>query len=451
MRRKALVLAAALAALAAAASASSRAPAVAVPQAARTSSKGGALLAVVPGARGPVLGRADKRALWIGRRSPRLRIFNQLTAWAYADDHERLALATEAESGSADPIPTIQFVHSFSLQRFGQTKLADGHVAALAWGGDSVNAVLQRWCCPASTEIVTIDPQTQKVRSRQRLPYMLLQSARAGGTLVLLLAPPADIGAATLAVVDPSGTVRTITLAPIVAGATPPAEEASGNFAQLRQNIPGLAVDPDGSRAFVVPALGAVAAVSLADLAVSYHELAQPVSLFGRVHEWLEPRAEAKGLNGPIRDARWLGSGVLAVSGGDEAIFVGANGDPRMTWTPAGLRLIDTNTWGTKLVERGADTFSVFGDTLLVTGSRRDSAGGDGSTGMGLAAYGLDGARRLAFFGGHSVSVVLAFRDRAYVAAGSDSVLKVVDVSGAKLLKDRRAPLAQLLIGDGST
>jgi hypothetical protein len=450
MRRKALASVAALAALVAVASASSRSPAVAVPQAANAPAKGGTLLAVVPGARGPVLGRADKRALWVGRYSPRLRIFNPVAAWAYAADRERLAIATEAEAGTSDPIPTIQFVHSFSLQRYGTTKLSDGHVAALAWGDGSVNAVVQRWE-PASTEIVTIDPASQKIRSRERLPNMLLQSARVGSTLVLLVGPSTGIGTATLLVVDPDGAIRTTTLAQIVAGSNLPSEDGDVDFAQLRQNIPGLAVDPDAGRAFVVPASGAVASVSLTTLAVTYHDVAQPVSLLGRVHDWLEPSASAKGLNGPIRTARWLGNGVLGVTGGDETAARDANGDPHMTWTPAGLTLIDTNSWGSKLIDRGADSFTVDGGSLLVTGSRWDSLNEATATGMGLAVYGLDGARRLSAFGDRSVFVVLAFRARAYIEAGNEHRLKVVDLNRGTLMKDRTAPVAQLLIGDGST
>src|SRR5881398_43638 len=99
----ALALAAASAALAAAAS--SHAPAVEVPHVAAKPAKGeGALLAVVPGARGPVLGRADKRAVWIARRSPRVRLYNSVRAWAFAPEASAIALATqpEASDGGAE-------------------------------------------------------------------------------------------------------------------------------------------------------------------------------------------------------------------------------------------------------------------------------------------------------------------------------------------------------------
>jgi hypothetical protein len=449
MRRKALVVIAAFAALAAlAASASSRAPAVAVPHAAKVPAKGlGPLLAVVPGVRGPVLGRADKRAVWISRHGPRLRIFNSVRAWAYAPDRSVLAVATEPQ-GVEDPTPALQFIQPVSLWRMGMAKLPDGSSAALAWGDGRVNVVVQRWCCPASIELASADVETHKIVSRATLPNALVASRRVGGSIVLLTAPPAGIGTANLVVIDPSGAVRSVALGHISAGRDIPTDEENPDPTRFRQNIPALAVDPAG-RAFVVPATGSIAEVSLATLAVSYHSLSEPVSLLGRLRDWAEPTAEAKGISGPVRIATWLGSGVLAVTGGDESVSVDSANELRISWTPAGLRLVDTNTWGTKLIDRGADSFTVDGDNLLVTGSTWTTGGDDHA--MGLAGYGFDGTRRFGVLNGRSLVVVLVFRGRVYLGAGDRYKTKVVDLGRGTLLKDRRAPLAQLLIGDGSS
>src|SRR5438552_18267231 len=106
MRRSALAVLAGLAALAAVASASSRAPAVAVPQAAKSHAKEvWPLLAVVPGARGPVLGRADKRAIWVARRSPKVRLYNTVRAWVYAPEASAIALATQPEASDGGGKP----------------------------------------------------------------------------------------------------------------------------------------------------------------------------------------------------------------------------------------------------------------------------------------------------------------------------------------------------------
>lgn len=448
MRRIALVALGLLAVLAAiAASASSRGTAVAVPSAFAPAKEGEPILAVVPGQRGPVLGRADKRAVWIARRSRRLRIFNQLTAWAYSPERDVVAIATESQAGGSDPIPTIQYIHPYLVQRLWTTKLKDGHVAAMSWTESRLNVVAVRWCCPASFDVIGIDPDTHRVATKRRFARAALQVGRAGDSIVVLTAPAAGIGPAGLLVVDPDGKVRSVALDRIVAGTDLPNEGESPDPAKMRQNIPALAVDPAG-RAFVVPASGAVAEVSLSTLAVSYHTVAEPVSLLGRLHDWIEPKAAAKGVTGPTRAAKWLGDGVVAVSGGDEAATVDPANQMHVSWTPAGLRLIDTNTWGSKLIDRGADSFTVEGGTLLATGSSWTTEGTDRA--MGLAAYGFDGTRRFSVLAGRSAAVALVFRRRAYVGIGDRGPTKVVDLTRGKLMKDRRTPLARLLIGDGS-
>ena len=123
-----------------------------------------------------------------------------------------------------------------------------------------------------------------------------------------------------------------------------------------------------------------------------------------------------------------------------------ASNQLHVSWAPAGLRLIDTNTWGTKLIDRGADSFVVDGDSLLVTGSTWSD--GD-RTGVGLAAYSFDGTRKLSVLSGDSAQVVLAFRGKVYLDLGRSHTATVVDLASGRL-GDRHAPLALLLIGDGS-
>src|SRR5437763_2267901 len=144
MKKSALALLVVFAALAAvAASASSRATPVAVPQAAKSPAKElGPLLAVVPGAHGPVLGRADKRAIWIARHGAKLRLRNNVHAWAYAPDGSVLALATQPDDGG---IARVQFVEPRLLRRLAAAPLPWGDVWALAWGNDRVNVVLHDW------------------------------------------------------------------------------------------------------------------------------------------------------------------------------------------------------------------------------------------------------------------------------------------------------------------
>jgi hypothetical protein len=74
--------------------------------------------------------------------------------------------------------------------------------------------------------------------------------------------------------------------------------------ARCPQQIPGLAVAPDGRRAVVIPAGGRVADVDIDALRVSYHELSERTSVFKRLLNWLEPEAEAKTVAGPNRFAQ---------------------------------------------------------------------------------------------------------------------------------------------------
>ena len=74
-----------------------------------------------------------------------------------------------------------------------------------------------------------------------------------------------------------------------------------------------------------------------------YHDLAEPVSLLGRLRDWLEPAAQAKAIDGPDRSAVWLPSGMVAVSGNEYV----SNGDD-MSITPAGLSLIDPGDWSVR-------------------------------------------------------------------------------------------------------
>ena len=78
-------------------------------------------------------------------------------------------------------------------------------------------------------------------------------------------------------------------------------------------------MEPSGSRALVVPAGNRVAEVDLETLEVRYHELSEPVSLLGRLRDWLQPAAHAKTIDGPDRNAVWLESGLVAVSGANSA------------------------------------------------------------------------------------------------------------------------------------
>jgi hypothetical protein len=289
------------------------------------------------------------------------------------------------------------------------------------------------------SEVVVVDPIARRVVRHVALPAPAVwASGRTRDALVLLLVGGA-VAPARLAVVDAEGTVRIVGIDRILAGSA----VEGGAQTHVRIVSPGLAVDSDGLRAFVVPASGPVAEVDLATLEVSYHELDRP-SLLGRFLRWLEPSAQAKGLTeGPSRQAEWLRNGTIAVSGADHSFVRAANGDEQDTSTPAGLRLIDTRTWTTHMLDREASDF-VVGPGLVVAH--------DGLRGSdpGFRAFGFDGSERWR---------LPAAADQYLVPAGpvgyvytSGTNAEVVDLASGKVIRNvsRSRTWPRLLAGQSS-
>jgi hypothetical protein len=233
--------------------------------------------------------------------------------------------------------------------------------------------------------LLVVEPSGPRVLRQVSFPGRLLQVERVGDVLVLLLARANEVGPATLAVADAEGGLRSVVIDRVPAGFRFDEQNGAG----IRSGAsPGLAIDPERRRAFVVGGGTPVAEVSLDDLRVAYHELVRPVSLLGRLHDWLEPKAEAKGLNGPQRTALWLGHGSLVVTGADEKAWVDAQGGWHEQFEPAGLSLIDTADWQTRTLDPRASLAVPAGGALVTL---RDGA---------LLAYELDGAVRWRAAGG---------------------------------------------------
>jgi hypothetical protein len=230
------------------------------------------------------------------------------------------------------------------------------------------------------SQVVAVDPTTGNVLSSRSLEGVMLASQPAGETVVFLVAPTEGIGRARLALLD-GRTVSSVELDGIEAGYESEGED-SEDF-RTRQQIPGLAVDPSGTRALVVPAGDRVAEVDLATMEVSYHDLSQPVSLLGRLRDWLEPAAEAKLIDGPGRSAVWLPNGLVAVSGVDYS----TDGD-EVHADSAGLSLIDPSDWSVDKVSDGPDWVTFRGGALL------GSSWEEGSDRQMLEVFGPDGDLR---------------------------------------------------------
>jgi hypothetical protein len=328
-------------------------------------------------------------------------------AWSFSPDKRKVAVAggsplevrivgvRRMRLDKVMPLPR-NFIHS----------PAEAAVAVLSWPTERRILALIEWGAWGHT-LVVVDPVEGGIVSQETIEGTLVGQAPTHDGLALLLAPIGRIGPTRLLALDGDGSVRSIPLPGIDAGL----ETIDANRAVSRIQLPGLAVDPSGQRAVVVPAVGDIAAVDLVAGRVVSRTLGEPVSLLGRLRSWLEPTAEAKVSAGEERQAAWVGDHFVAVSGQDHHL---ANGQDQEQTTPAGLTLIDVRDWTTRTLDEQASQFSFSAGTLLAYGTSWSSAT-QKTTGMGLTAYGLDGKERFHLFEDEPIYFVETAGPYAYI------------------------------------
>lgn len=338
--------------------------------------------------------------------------------WSFSPDRSRMVL------GSDVPIPKIRLIDLRELRALGDVRVARrGSVLATAWAGrDRVLAVVVTpGCCGLGDTIVAgVDAVSRRVLWRRTLGAALVAGERFRRSLVLVLGPRGrSIGPSRLVLISPDGRVRSTPLPEIRSGSEVDGGGDPGRFL-VREWNPGLAVDPSGARAFVVQGGAPVTEVDLRTLRVRSHELAEPISLTGRLRNWLEPRAEAKAQEGPNRQALWLGQGRLAVTGWDSHASTDGSGPQTQFETPAGLKLIDTRRWSVRTLDRETSRIEVAAGTLFGFGLLFDSRT-QKLSGSGLTGYTLEGSRRFHLYGDDPISGVQPIDERVIVggAAGS--------------------------------
>jgi hypothetical protein len=350
--------------------------------------------------------RADARTLR-PLRGQRLPIAGHWLGPSFSPDGKLLALGGDGDAA-------VWLVDTRRLRLVGSVAAEGyGNVVETAWISGRLVAVVDR-CCreegPSEGLTVTvIDPGRRKALMGHPLDGSIQAAERTGSKLVLLVGPRAEVGPARIVSADAEGGIAVASLDRIAAGS-----EFRAGEPITRSATPGLALDAEGNRAFVVGAGAPVAEVDLTNLSVRYHELASPVSLLGRVHDWLEPSAEAKSLpNGPERHAQWLGNGFLAVWGVDNEAALDQNGNPQMRQTSAGVKVIDTRDWSVRTLDAQASALTPADRTLLAFGSLWNSAS-QKAAGVGVTAYGQDGSKRFHRFGAASLYTIHVVGSRAF-------------------------------------
>jgi hypothetical protein len=357
-----------------------------------------------------------------------LKLGESAWAWAFSPDRTRLAFASDKGG--------VQIVDPARM-RIVRTISSAGKPETIAWLAP--NRLV--WAEPF--HVVAADPGSGRVVRGTFVEFTLQNSAVAPGALVLLAAPNAGFGRATLVLVGPDGRMRKVALPRIRAGV----DYSRGVSETPIGRSPGLAVDPQGGRAFVVGGGEPVAQVDLASLAVRFHELGGSSSFLSRLHGWLDPAALAKGLNGPERQALWLGNDLLAVTGADGRVDKDVNGRSMLSRTPVGVTLVDVRTWRTRRIDDAATDVSLAGSALAAYGASYDERV-QRNVGSGLSLYRPDGTRIAHLFGSEPAWALWPVGSRALVAVSPRVV--IVDLDDATVIGPAKPPMTELLVGESA-
>jgi hypothetical protein len=306
----------------------------------------------------------------------------------------------------------IRFVDLRAMKAERRVNLTCGVGGAVLW--ETANRLVTTCGGPAASVLV-VDPVRQRLVKRTALKGSLVQTVASNGRLVGLLTPLDGIGVARMVVIDGTGRTRTVSLSEVRAGT----QVTDPEHSRFRIELPGVALDPSGENAAVVPPHGAVSVVDLATLGVTSHA----------VHE-RTLAATRKNVEGSARSAVWTMGGTIAVAGTDWI----ADGQPDHA-VPAGLTLIDTDTWQSrKLDDRTGDvSYTGPGGTLLAFGAFWNSAT-QTSTGNGLTAYDPTGGRRFHAFGDEPIWIAALAGTYAYIASTDFRQYRILDTTSGKVL-----------------
>ena len=367
--------------------------------------------------------RVDRKTLR-AIRGRRVTIGSEPGAWALSPDGSRLAIGSGGALG-------LRIVDVSRMRSVADVPTRNGYVSIMAW------LTPRRIVGVEESGLFVVDPVRKRLLRSESLDGSPYGAARFGAALVLLLSSGDGLGPARLALVDADGAVRSVALDRILAGFRNPTGEPDGSVGESWR--PGLAVDAAGGRAFVVGGGAPVAEVDLRSLLVRYHDLARPASLLGRLRDWLEPAAHAKGpIAGSWRTARWLGGNRLAFTGEDGR----ALGGGRVDVTAVGLNLVDTSSWSSETLEPRANGLAFAAGTLV--GTRQ---GFEVGRGIGLVAFDRDGDRRFHLLGDARLSIMDTLDDRVFF--DDETRTRAADLRRGRLVAAPRS-VPVLLVGSMS-
>jgi hypothetical protein len=351
---------------------------LAVPAAAG-SSGGERTLALVSTGTKVELVQLDPIALTPAAGVPRVRLGVQDVPWALSPDGSLLAIGSLRST-------SLAFVDLVTMRAIG--RISTGFQVALAW--PEPRRLLLFEYGAHRLRATLIDPVERRVLSRRTLGTLarardVFAAATTTDGLALLLAPGSRVATATLLLLGADGSARRVALPRISAGRMKTRRSDGRTF--FRSRSPGLAVDGEGGRAYVITAGSRVAVVNLTTLGVSYRELRGAGAGASRSSHATTTGGGSVLSSGTVRQAHWLGEGVIASAGWNRSAIATPRG-PEQRERPAGLRLLDTQRGSSQTLLEGARWFHATGDLVLARTTPEQGAG------TSVAGFARDGTER---------------------------------------------------------
>lgn len=249
--------------------------------------------------------------------------------------------------------PVVRFVDLERMRVLGEARLAvAGEVHVLRWTLRGLVAVVDP---PAGSKLVWVDPERRRVTRVLRYRGELADFRLASERIAVVEWPGSRVGPVRLNVIDADGRARSIRVDRIRGGWARRGSEV------VRMAEPGLALDPEGERAWLADADGEICEVVLDSLAVRCNIVRTPAKTAA---PWSR------------RQLKLVADGTLALSGWEKP-----DPGPRAARS-IGLWLVDLSTWRKRLVDRGIGSFRFAGGAVV--GVRRN----------GVSAYGPTGSLR---------------------------------------------------------
>jgi hypothetical protein len=309
--------------------------------------------------------------------------------------------------------PELRFVDVRTMRANGQLRLqGTGSLRPAMWPSPNRLVAVRSG---TDADLLIVNPQARSVLERRPLAGQVVSVTPTERRLVVLLAPNAAVGPAHLAVVDESGSLRTLALPRVEAGFTPPTGEREVG----RHVTPGVAVDPSGRRAVVVTP-HVLLEVDLDALTIARtHSLARR-ALAGT----------SKAFEGWGRGAIWLRGDAVAVFGSTATV----EGD-RVKYAPTGVEIVDVRSGARRVLDPAALGALRARDVLLTFG------------GSALRGHDLDGKRRFALLRGRDTGYVQTAGRWVYVGRDNSTRFTVVDARAGQIVGTTQTPYSTIVLG----